>query len=259
MLNLRLLEEIEADTFAAKNTELRDKVAQLTLQLESADRGRAENAEMATRAFELSQSLTDKWVTADHGAKRHILEIVCLNFRLDDVTLVPTMRKPFDVLAEGLVSQSSRGDWIRTSDLLTPSQTRYPGCATPRLSLYDIRPILGPQALDSPVYPGSYWLFASPAWGDSQGITESRILLLVVEGRKGGVRIGAGNEALGGTQRLTLSNHFAACPNNTRSSQRTQASANAFRTEISGYSRPSCCSRASEFGSPIFPKALTAA
>ncbi len=38
--------------------------------------------------------------------KRH------LNFRLDDVTLIPTMRKPFDVLAEGLVSQSSRGDWI---------------------------------------------------------------------------------------------------------------------------------------------------
>ena len=25
-----------------------------------------------------------------------------------------------------------RGDWIRTSDLLTPSQTRYPDCATPR-------------------------------------------------------------------------------------------------------------------------------
>ena len=34
-----------------------------------------------------------------------ILEIVFLNFRLDDVTLVPTMRKPFDVLAEGLLVQ----------------------------------------------------------------------------------------------------------------------------------------------------------
>ena len=28
-----------------------------------------------------------------------------LNWRLDDVTLVPTMRKPFDVLAEGLLSK----------------------------------------------------------------------------------------------------------------------------------------------------------
>ena len=112
LLNLRLLEEIEAGTFAAKNTELRDKIAQLTLQLESANRERAENAEMAAKAFELSQSLTDKWVTADHGVTRHILEIGCLNFRLDDVTLVPTMRKPFQMLLEGLVWQNSRGEWI---------------------------------------------------------------------------------------------------------------------------------------------------
>ena len=33
-----------------------------------------------------------------------------LNCRLDDVTLVPKMRKPFDVLAEGLISKTSRGD-----------------------------------------------------------------------------------------------------------------------------------------------------
>jgi hypothetical protein len=32
----------------------------------------------------------------------------------------------------------SRGDWIRTSDLLTPSQTRYPGCATPRGNLGNV-------------------------------------------------------------------------------------------------------------------------
>ncbi len=48
--------------------------------------------------------------TADYAAKRRILEIVFLNCRLDDTTLVPTMRKPFDILAEGLVSNLSRGD-----------------------------------------------------------------------------------------------------------------------------------------------------
>ena len=32
------------------------------------------------------------------------------------------MKKPFDVLAEGLVSKNNRGDWIRTSDLLVPNQ-----------------------------------------------------------------------------------------------------------------------------------------
>ena len=66
---------------------------------------------------------SSKWVTADYAAKRRILEIVCLNCSLDDVDLCATMRKPFDLLAKGLVSKDSRGDWIRTSDLLTPSQT----------------------------------------------------------------------------------------------------------------------------------------
>lgn len=112
LLNLRLLEEINADTFAAKNTELRDRIARLTLQLEAADRGRDEQADLATKVFELSQSLQEKWLTADCQEKRQILEMVCLNFSLDGVTLVPTMRKPFDVLAKGLLVQSSRGDRI---------------------------------------------------------------------------------------------------------------------------------------------------
>ena len=112
LLNLRLLEEIDADTFAAKSTELRDLAARLKLQADALDRGHDEDADIAIKAFELSQSLMSKWLTADYAAKRRILEIVCLNWRLDDVTLIPTMRKPFDVLAEGLISAESRGDWI---------------------------------------------------------------------------------------------------------------------------------------------------
>ncbi|WP_425399885.1 hypothetical protein [Aeoliella sp.] len=56
----------------------------------------------------------DKWLTADCRAKRRIWEIVCLNFRLIDVTvdvtLVPEWRKPFDGLAERPISEESRGD-----------------------------------------------------------------------------------------------------------------------------------------------------
>ena len=119
------MEEVDQEMFAAKSTELRDQVAKLTLLVEGQDRGRAEAGEIALKAFELSQTLKDKWLTADYRAKRRILEITCLNFRLVDVTLVPVWRKPFDVLAEGLVSEKSRADRIRTCDLLTPSQTRY--------------------------------------------------------------------------------------------------------------------------------------
>ena len=112
LLNLRLDDEIDSETFAENATELRDKTASLRLHLESADRGRNEIIDIAVKAFELSQSLHEKWVTADYATKRRILEITCLNFVLDDVTLVPTMRKPFDMLAKGLVWKKSRDDRI---------------------------------------------------------------------------------------------------------------------------------------------------
>ena len=112
LLNLRLLKEIEEKTFARKNTELRDRLSKLRLEVEACDRGRLENSDVAVKAFELSQTLTQKWLTADTRAKRQLLEIVCLNFSLDDVTLVPVMRKPFDILAEERFVPSSRGDWI---------------------------------------------------------------------------------------------------------------------------------------------------
>jgi hypothetical protein len=57
----------------------------------------------AIKAFEISQSPPGKWLIADDSVKRRYLAIVFLNFVLDDVTPVPTIRKPFDVLAEGLL------------------------------------------------------------------------------------------------------------------------------------------------------------
>jgi len=84
----------------------------LKIEIDVADRGRHEIIDIAVKAFELSQSLREKWLTAVYSAKRRLLEIICLNWTLDDVSLVPTMRKPFDLLAKGLVSKNSRGDWI---------------------------------------------------------------------------------------------------------------------------------------------------
>lgn len=124
LLNLRLLEEIDADTFARKARELRDEEAELRLEIDRCSRGRNEIIDIAVKAFELSQSLREKWFDADYAAKRRILEILCLNWTLDGASLVATMRKPFSLLAEGLLQKDSRGNRIRTCDLLTPSQTR---------------------------------------------------------------------------------------------------------------------------------------
>jgi hypothetical protein len=108
LLNLRLLEEIDAGTFAAKNTELRDRIAAFSTRLDAADRNREEQADLALRTFELSQSLSEKWLTANFAEKRQMVEIVVLNFSLEGATLVPTINKPFDMLVEGLKVSSSR-------------------------------------------------------------------------------------------------------------------------------------------------------
>jgi hypothetical protein len=110
ILNLRIADEIDEQMFAAKQTELRDRLSSIKLQLEVPDRSHDQHADLASKVFELSQSPTDKWLTADVFEKRQILEIVFLNCVLDDVTLCPTIRKPFDVLADGLISKKSRGD-----------------------------------------------------------------------------------------------------------------------------------------------------
>ncbi|MBM4088364.1 MAG: hypothetical protein FJ276_02885 [Planctomycetes bacterium] len=107
-----MLEEIDADTFAGKSREPRDREAELKLEIDVADRGRHEIIDIAVKASELSQNPREKWLTADYAAKRRILEIICLNWTLDDVTPVPTMKKPFDLLAKGLVSKDSRGERI---------------------------------------------------------------------------------------------------------------------------------------------------
>jgi site-specific DNA recombinase len=89
LLNLRLAEDIDQETFARKHTEMPDRLASIKLQLDVLDRSHDETAELAAKVFELSQTLRSQWLTADYSAKRRILEIVFLNCRLEDVTLVP--------------------------------------------------------------------------------------------------------------------------------------------------------------------------
>ena len=80
--------------------------------MDSLNRNRDEMADLVSKVFELSQTLREKWLTADYHCKRRILEIICLNCSLDGVSLVATMRKPFDMLAKGLLQKDSRGDRI---------------------------------------------------------------------------------------------------------------------------------------------------
>ncbi|CAN5568860.1 hypothetical protein BH10PLA1_BH10PLA1_09570 [soil metagenome] len=117
LLNLRLAEEIDTTTFGRKSTKLRDRIATLEVQHKAANTDRTQQAALAAKVFELSQGLEQQWLISKYAEKRRLLELVCLNFRLDGVSLVPEINKPFDMLVKGQLIPSSRGDRIRTCDL----------------------------------------------------------------------------------------------------------------------------------------------
>jgi hypothetical protein len=76
VLDLRMENEIGAEECAAKHAELHERRSVIRLQLEVSDRDADEIADRAIAAFELSQSLIERWVKANYAAKRTILEIV---------------------------------------------------------------------------------------------------------------------------------------------------------------------------------------
>ena len=62
LLNLRIDDQIDQETFAAKQMELRNRIAKLKLQLEVLDRSHDETADLAVKVFELSQTLRQQWL-----------------------------------------------------------------------------------------------------------------------------------------------------------------------------------------------------
>ncbi len=105
LLNGRLAREFDQETFAHKDTELRDEEARLKAQIDAIDDHRTD--EFGRRDVELSQHLRDHSLGADPAAKRRILQILSSNWTLEGGTLTPALRKPFDVLARGLVTAGS--------------------------------------------------------------------------------------------------------------------------------------------------------
>jgi site-specific DNA recombinase len=100
LLELRMDSEISSDEYSVKRRALYDRQAGISLQLQASDQDDKEIADLAIKAFELSQSLKERWVTADYQAKRTILGIMCEGVRLNCQNLEISLRKPFDVLRD---------------------------------------------------------------------------------------------------------------------------------------------------------------
>jgi hypothetical protein len=112
LLNAYLAGTVDEAAFKAKSAEFKSEVARLDESLADTADGQASRAETAVAAFDWAQRAADTWRGSNIALKREILDSVCLNRTLSDVSLVTVKRKPFDALAEGLNSTDSRGDRI---------------------------------------------------------------------------------------------------------------------------------------------------
>ena len=68
------------------------------------------DADLGLKLFDWSQNVAELWLGSNNRQKREILDLLCLNRAMSDVSLLLTKRKPFVFLSERLKWQSSRGD-----------------------------------------------------------------------------------------------------------------------------------------------------
>ena len=112
LLNAYLGGTVDELTYKAKSNELRAESAKADEALASAGGVTSAGGELAMTLFDCSQKAAEVWHGSNNAIRREILDSVCLNRTLSDVNLVSTKRKPFDVFAEGLKSENSRGNRI---------------------------------------------------------------------------------------------------------------------------------------------------
>ncbi len=124
LLNGYLAGTIDEEAFNTKSGELRQEIEHVERQLDEAGSFDTSYGDMALSVFDFSQNLASLWRGSNYAIRREILECVSSNRSISDVSLYVVKRKPFDFLAERPFLKKTRGDWIRTSDLLHPMQAR---------------------------------------------------------------------------------------------------------------------------------------
>jgi hypothetical protein len=112
LLNAFLASTIDEATFKAKSAELNHDAAKTREALDQLGTFDAARGDAALAIYDWSQNAAEIWRGSNNAVRREILDSVCLNRTLSDVSLVTTKRKPFDVLAERPLLNKSRDGGI---------------------------------------------------------------------------------------------------------------------------------------------------
>ena len=111
LLNAYLAGVIDEPTFNAKSVDLKGQAADVDHELDQAERFDPTAGELALSTFDFSQNLAEIWRGSNYAVRREILNCVSLNRTLSDVSLVMAKRKPFDILSEQPLLNSSGRYW----------------------------------------------------------------------------------------------------------------------------------------------------
>lgn len=112
LLTVFLAGAVDEAAFRAKSAELGGQMAVVEESIRKLGESDKHRGGVARTIFGWSQNAADLWRGSNSSVRRDILDLVYLNRTLGDVTLYAPKRKPFDVLAEGLKIENSRGDRI---------------------------------------------------------------------------------------------------------------------------------------------------
>ncbi len=125
LLNAYLAGAVDDETFHRKTADLKAERDMVEKGLESRGDTVRARGDMALRIYDWCHRLPEVWRGSNTAARRAILETVCLNRTLDDVSLCLEKRKPFDWLAEGPISEDGTPCRIQTCDLRLRRPTLY--------------------------------------------------------------------------------------------------------------------------------------
>ncbi|HHT9107121.1 MAG TPA: recombinase family protein [Candidatus Wunengus sp. YC63] len=94
--------EINEEIFKAKEVEYKNQLTEIESQMDGLQVIGRDFYELGHKTFELSKMLYSQYVRANYEDKAKILKFIASNYTLNDVSLCPKYRKPFDIIAEGL-------------------------------------------------------------------------------------------------------------------------------------------------------------
>ena len=103
---------VDEVAYERKSADLKAEAALVEESLQKVAEADPKCGETALAAFDFSQTVVERWRGSNFAVRREIVECVCSNRTLSDVSLCVTKRKPFDALAERPSLRFGRGDWI---------------------------------------------------------------------------------------------------------------------------------------------------